>query len=280
MTSAVDAAAAAAVKSVERRLLVGLERRGEEEVDLAVLAREQAGHGKRGVGDHVDPHRLRGVVDQVHDEPRAVGRALGPKIRAVSGHARDGLLDGPLVVVDPRPQPVDRRRAVGVEREGRVDLVLRHADPRASALRDRLHAAVVGCDEGPLRGGEGDEEFAAGMLSEQLQRPGQAQGHVDDAEEVFDVALVGAGVRADRQGAQVGSREPRGELTPRGHGLRREALVSGVRHSRRHAARVPPRRGCRQWSARFDRRGPCPREASGSCSCADRPRRPRKVSPI
>ena len=58
----------------------------------------------------------------------------------------------------------------------------------SAALGEQTHAAVVAGDQRTFGGGERDEEVTLGMFAVDANRPGDADGHLRDANEILDVA--------------------------------------------------------------------------------------------
>ena len=72
----------------------------------------------------------------------------------------------------------------------------------AAGFGEEAHAAVVAGGEGALGGGEWDVEVALGVLAEDAERAGEADGYLGDAGKVFDVA--GEDGRVDGVVGEVG----------------------------------------------------------------------------
>ena len=158
-----------------------------------------------GAGDHVDPHGVGRVVDQIDDQTPAERQAVGAQIAAMRRLLGDQSRDRGVVGLNPAHQLSRSLRTMRHKGGGAVDLVLEHGGDGAAALTDRPHAAVVGRNQRAFGGRERHHEGAIGIVALQHQRAGEADRQGDEAEEVFDIAAKCLSVILCAQRTKIGA---------------------------------------------------------------------------
>ncbi len=162
--------------------------------DLVVVLQDPAAGRERRPADHVLARGVAGGVVEAQEDQLVGEEAIDV------GELRDArrslrlLADLADVVVDPGDEIAAVAGVVEDEHGCPLHAVVHHRAGDAPCEVEHLDAAVVGGDERALRRGEGNEELADGMLTVDLDRPGEADGDLGDAREVLDVALGDRGI--------------------------------------------------------------------------------------
>jgi hypothetical protein len=98
------------------------------------------------------------------------------------------------VLVDPLLEVACAPGVLEDEHGCALHAVLDDGAHRAARLVDDLHPPVVRRDQGSLCGRQGDQELALRVLASHVQRSGETDGHLRDADEALDVAVGDVGI--------------------------------------------------------------------------------------